>query len=85
MIVFDIPLLPAHDAWNVDLPSGSRRFFTRHEALQFAAAEASRLTRSGQCAFLSIEGSDGRWRLFGPDLKAPVIPEPHREGNAHRR
>lgn len=74
MVVFDIPLDPPEDGtWPVILPSGeSRAFAVRHEAFQFAAKEAARLAaRDGREVLINLEGEDGKWRLFGPDLKAP--------------
>lgn len=75
MLVFDIPFHPPHNTWTISLPSGAcRAFAERHEAVRFAALEASRLTsREGKQIYLSIEGADGKWRLFGPDLKAPGL------------
>lgn len=75
MLVFDIPFHPPHDIWTISLPSGAcRAFAERHDAVRFAAREASQLTsREGKQVYLSIEGEDGKWRLFGPDLKAPSL------------
>ncbi|APG04295.1 hypothetical protein BJI69_10570 [Luteibacter rhizovicinus DSM 16549] len=75
MVVFDIPFHPPQDTWTIALPSGAQHAFSaRHEAVRFAAREASRLTTSkGRQVFLSIEGEDGKWRLFGPDLKSPDV------------
>jgi len=55
------------------LPSGEPHAFpSRHDAVRFAARQAGRLKRKdGNRAYLSIEGDDGVWRLFGADLKAP--------------
>jgi hypothetical protein len=77
MLVFDIPFHPRQDAtWAVVHPSGGdHTFAARHDALRFAVGEASRLSRlNGNRVVLSIEGEDGHWRLFGPDLKAPSGP-----------
>jgi hypothetical protein len=44
MLVFDIPFHPPQNTWTISLPSGaSRAFAERHEAVRFAAKEASRL------------------------------------------
>ena len=70
---FDIPLHAAQDeAWTIALPCGDRHVFpTRHDAVRFAARQAAQLTScNGTRAYLSIEGEDGVWRLFGADLKA---------------
>lgn len=75
MLIFDIPYHAQNDGtWAVDKPGGARRaFHSRHDAVRFAAKEASGMSgRRNETALLSIEGDDGRWRLFGPDLKAPV-------------
>jgi hypothetical protein len=74
MFVFDIPFRAPHaKAWTIDLPSGEHHVFqTRHDAVRFAARQASRFASSeGSRAYISIEGEDGVWRLFGADLKAP--------------
>ncbi len=74
MVVIDIPLDPPENGtWPVTLPSGDRRAFTvRHDAVNLAAKEAAKLAaRDGRKVLLSLEGEDGKWRLFGPDLKAP--------------
>ncbi|MGY3230889.1 hypothetical protein ACVWWJ_002373 [Luteibacter sp. HA06] len=74
MLVFDIPFHPPDDEnWTVDLPCGEQRAFdARHDAVRFAAREAARLkSTEGLETYLSLEGEDGKWRLFGPDLKAP--------------
>jgi hypothetical protein len=73
MLVFDIPFQPPDGTWRIETPSGHGQSFQgRHQAVQFAAREAARLALSTGGAYLSIEGEDGRWRLFGPDLKAPT-------------
>ena len=74
MLVFDIPLhAPEQKTWTIALPCGERHEFdARHDAVKFAAREAARLKSvQGLETYLSLEGEDGKWRLFGPDLKAP--------------
>jgi len=74
MLVFDIPFYaPTNQTWTVDLPDGVHHTFgARHDAVRFAAREVARLTAmKGLEAYLSLEGEDGKWRLFGADLKAP--------------
>jgi hypothetical protein len=74
--VFDIPFQATLCAsWTIALPSGEEHVFpTRHDAVRFAARQATRLTSlGGNRAYLSIEGEDGVWRLFGADLKAPSV------------
>jgi hypothetical protein len=83
MLVFDIPLhAPDGGDWVVALQSGETRTFpSRSEAVKFAAKEVMRASAAGIQAYLSIQGDDGKWRLFGPDLKAPNIddsPAKHR-------
>jgi hypothetical protein len=71
MLVFDIPFQPADGVWRVDTPGGDGRSFDgRHQAVLYAAKEASRLSAGSGGVFLSIEGVDGVWRLFGANLKA---------------
>ncbi|WP_198148890.1 DUF2188 domain-containing protein [Luteibacter yeojuensis] len=73
MLVFDIPLHPPHQTWHIATPGGSHRTFeARHDAVAFAAKLAARLDGAAGRAYLSIEGEDGKWRLFTPDLKAPL-------------
>jgi hypothetical protein len=73
MLVFDIPFQPANGAWHIETCNGQGHSVgARHHAVQFAAKEAARLSASMGGAYLSIEGEDGEWRLFGPDLKAPA-------------
>lgn len=73
MLVFDIPLSPPDRIWPVSVPNGeSRQFPARHEAVAYAAKVAARLDGTSGGAYLSIEGEDGKWRLFTPDLKAPL-------------
>ncbi|UPG88277.1 DUF2188 domain-containing protein [Luteibacter aegosomaticola] len=73
MLVFDIPLHPPDDTWHVSHPNGScLTFGARHAAVTFAAKLAARFDGTKGGAYLSIEGEDGKWRLFTPELKAPV-------------
>jgi hypothetical protein len=73
MLVFDIPLHPPGDTWHVSQPDGrSHSFDGRHAAVSFAAKLAARLDSTEGGAYLSIEGEDGKWRLFTPELKAPI-------------
>jgi len=73
--VFDIPFRVPDNVWTIALPSGEQQTFpTRHDAVRFAARQASRFTAvDGSRVYLSIEGEDGVWRLFGADLKAPSV------------
>jgi len=76
LLVFDIPFrVSDNETWTIALPTGEQHAFpTRHDAVKFAARQAARLTSPGsRQAYLSIEGEDGVWRLFGADLKAPNL------------
>jgi hypothetical protein len=73
MVVFDIPLHPPDNLWRVACPDGeSCTFSSRHQAVACAAKLAARLRNAHGEAYLSLEGEDGRWRLFTPELKAPM-------------
>jgi hypothetical protein len=74
LLVIDIPFRPLDRIWTIQLPTGEQqRFSSRQEAVRFAARQASQFaSNGGRPAYLSIEGEDGVWRLFGHDLKAPV-------------
>jgi hypothetical protein len=74
MLVFDNPFCSSEsETWTISLPCGERHAFgVRQDAVRFAAREASRLkSMKGLDTYLSLEGEDGKWRLLGPDLKAP--------------
>lgn len=72
MLVFDIPINPPDHTWAVSHNGERRQFSARHEAVVYSAKLAARLDRTDGGAYLSIEGEDGKWRLFTPDLKAPL-------------
>ncbi|MDQ7995237.1 MAG: hypothetical protein AAGC76_05215 [Luteibacter sp.] len=73
MRVFDIPLHPPGDTWRVSQLDGWHHSFDgRPGAVSFAEKLAARLESTDGGAYLSIEGEDGKWRLFTPALKAPV-------------
>lgn len=73
MVLFDIPLLPVmDDVWLVYYEGGEFSFPSRIAAITFAAERARDAARLGSVALLNIEGEDGRWRVFRPDLKAPI-------------
>jgi hypothetical protein len=59
------------DAWSLTLPDGQARSFPdRKAALVFALEQARHVTFvTRQPAYICVEGPDGRWRLFDPDLK----------------
>jgi len=66
MIFFDIPYSPAQmGTWSVDVSNdGSPEFNSRHEALRFAVSSALRAQQWGETSLITIEGVDGRWRMF---------------------
>lgn len=73
MVLFDIPLLPVIDGvWLVYHDGGESSFPTRLAAITFATDRARVAAQRGTVALLNIEGEDGRWRTFRPDLKAPT-------------
>ncbi len=62
------------NGWTIPIPGdGCRQFCSRDAALAFALklAKEERLTRA-QGSYLCVEGGDGKWRLFTPDL-LPVM------------
>jgi hypothetical protein len=73
MIILDVPFEPTTDTlWQVAVSDGRlRQFASRESALVFALSEAR--SRGGQergGSFVNIEGADGKWRLFDPELKS---------------
>ena len=72
MIIYEIPFEPAGSAdWHVDISTdGRRNFDSRQAALAFARESAkAREVMSGITACISIQGGDGRWRTFDPQLE----------------
>ncbi len=62
------------DGWKISLPGdGCRQFSSREAALAFALqlAQESQST-TAQPSYLCVEGGDGKWRFFTPDL-LPVM------------
>lgn len=75
MLIIDVPYpAQADGTWGVDQPSGAiYGFANRMDAVRHAAKTAATLSSGhGGPVLLNIEGEDGDWRLFGPDLKAPM-------------
>jgi hypothetical protein len=75
MITYDIPFssIPTGQ-WGVCFSSGKIQLFnTRVAALAFAMRDAERKRREGLAAVVSVEGADGRWRAFDPDMKPPGV------------
>ena len=78
MVIYEIPFEPADSAdWHVDISTdGRRNFDSRQAALAFARESAkAREVKSGVTACISIQGGDGRWRTFDPQLE-PITPGP---------
>lgn len=74
MITYDIPFssLPS-GPWGVCFSDSKLRLFdSRVAALAFAMRDAERKRREGLVVMVSVEGADGRWRAFDPDMKPPV-------------
>jgi len=66
MIFFDIPYSPAHKgAWSVDVSNdGHPEFKSRHDALRFAVNSALNAQHWGEATLITVEGIDGKWRMF---------------------
>lgn len=78
MVIYEIPFEPADSAdWHVDISTDGRmNFDSRQAALAFAQESAkARAVKSGIAACISIQGGDGRWRSFDPQLD-PIVPGP---------
>jgi hypothetical protein len=71
MIFFEIPYEPGTThTWYLDgLAEGRRSFDSRVEALSCAMRSAKAAQKSfGDTACIAIQGADGRWRTFDPDM-----------------
>ena len=70
MALFEIPYEPEDgDGWKVPIPGdGCRQFASREGALTFARSLAKQRELIDQDNYLCVEGGDGIWRLFTPDL-----------------
>lgn len=71
MIFYEIPYESENlDCWHVDGLVGERREFdTRVAALAYAMQSArARVDASGGDACIAIQGADGNWRRFDPDM-----------------
>jgi hypothetical protein len=71
MVIYDVPYQPVPDGnWTVKASDdGQKAFPTRNDALRFAIDAALDAHRHGDDAAISIEGADGRWRLFDERAK----------------
>ncbi|MEP7184784.1 MAG: hypothetical protein ABI767_03005 [Rhodanobacter sp.] len=58
------------DGWKIPIPGdGCRQFCSRDAAMAFALKLAKEeLLTTAQPSYLCVEGGDGKWRLFTPDL-----------------
>jgi hypothetical protein len=66
MIIFDIPYAPSHHGeWPVRVSNdGHPEFKSRHDALRFAVCSALEAQQRGEETLISLEGVDGKWRMF---------------------
>ena len=71
MIIFDIPYAPSRQGeWSVEVSNeGHSEFKSRKDALRFAVRSAVRAQQQGDDTRITIEGGDGRWRLFDHHAK----------------
>jgi hypothetical protein len=71
MIFYEIPYEKGNtQTWHLDgLAEGRRDFDSRVAALAFAMQSAkAAVNRCGDRACISIQGADGYWRTFDPDM-----------------
>ena len=71
MNLIEIPYAPDRcHGWTIPIPGdGEKQFPSREQALTFAQTLAKGpKAESGHYSCLCVEGADGRWRLFTPDL-----------------
>jgi Uncharacterized protein conserved in bacteria (DUF2188) len=69
--LFEIPFCPESEhGWTIPIPGdGEKQFRSRDDALAFALQLAKQQRYAeGKESFLCVEGADGQWRLFTPDL-----------------
>ncbi len=74
MIFYEIPYEKGnpHICYLDGLAEGRKRFDSRVEALSFAMQSARAATKAyGDRACIAIQGADGTWRRFDPDM-APL-------------
>lgn len=74
MQLIEIPFRPDKlHGWEIPVPGEhSRHFASREEALAFALSLArQRRANRVEPSYLCVEGGDGQWRLFTPDLTPP--------------
>lgn len=70
MELFHIPFTAdGSHGWTVPVPGdGEKQFASRKAALAYATSLARTERAEGESTYLCIEGGDGQWRLFTPDL-----------------
>jgi hypothetical protein len=69
--LIEIPYSPdGSTGWKIPVPGdGDRRFASRDEAMAFALSLAQKHhVVTDKPSYLCVEGGDGHWRLFTPDL-----------------
>ncbi|MDF3981233.1 hypothetical protein P3W23_04415 [Luteibacter sp. PPL554] len=71
-LLLDVPFKASLDGFTVLLDGAPHAFVTRLDAMTFAMEHARAHVRKGGEAYVSVEGADGIWRLFNPDLTAPL-------------
>jgi hypothetical protein len=71
MVIYDVAYAPVQDGnWTVKASDdGFKEFSTRNDALRFAIDAALVARKHGDDAAVSIEGADGRWRMFDERAK----------------
>jgi hypothetical protein len=72
MVLLDIPFQPdATACWRISVPGeGLRIFADRPAALRFAMDLAKKQDETmGHVTYISLEGADGRWRLFDANFR----------------
>ncbi len=71
MIFYEIPYEQGNEQiWHLDgLAEGRKDFESRVAALAFAMQSAKDVVKScGEKACIAIQGADGNWRTFDPDM-----------------
>lgn len=80
MRVIDVPFDANHPAgWSLTgITEGEQIFQSRGEALTHAMAYAKRYAfEFRREAYICVEGGDGKWRLFTPELQPVVLASAH--------
>jgi hypothetical protein len=71
MIIFDIPYTASlRGEWSVLVSNdGHPEFKSRRDAIRFAVSSALTVRHKGGETLISVEGSDGQWRMFDDQAK----------------